>query len=333
MIKMSLTDMKEKIIKEGNILESELDSKIKIKLEQLSGLVSEEGACHIIANELGVKLFALTGGKIKVSSLMPGLRNFEIVLKITKKFEPREFSKGDRSGRVANIFAGDETGLTRIVFWNDHVDKLKDFLEGDVVLVRDGYIKENQGRNEIHLNSGSEFIIKPEGETISELAEFKKSEYTRRKLSELKEDEYNVSVLGTIVQLYEPRFFEVCPTCRKRTRMQESERFVCEEHGEITPAYSYVLNSVIDDGTESLRVSCFGEQANQLLGLTSEEVLHYKDNLSEFETLKQDVLGKIVKMDGRVKKNIKFDRIEFTAQDVDNNPNPEEELKRLNETE
>ena len=59
-------------------------------------------------------------------------------------------------------------------------------------------------------------------------------------------------------------------------------------------------------------------------------MLAYKDNAAEFESLKQEMLGKIVKMTGRVKKNLMFDRIEFTAQQIDANPNPQDELKRLN---
>ncbi len=326
MIKMSLIDMKEKIIKDAQITEDEVNSKVKAKMEQLAGLVSEEGACHIVANELGVKLFAQTGGRMQLKNILPGMRNFEIVLKVTKKLEVREFNKGDRQGKVANCFVGDETGLSRLVFWNDYVDKLDSFEEGDLLLIKDGYVKENQGKNEIHLNNNSDVIINPEGETIGELPQFQQ-EVTRKKLKDLKSDEFNVEILGTIVQVFEPRFFEVCPQCSKRTRMQDSQRFVCEEHGEITPAYSYVLNAVVDDGSDNMRIVCFREQVDALLSKSSEEVLYYKDNIAEFESVKQSLLGKIVKMEGRVKKNLMFDRIEFTAQKVDTNPNPDKELK------
>ena len=38
----------------------------------------------------------------------------------------------------------------------------------------------------------------------------------------------------------------------------------------------------------------------------------------------------LIKLNGRVKKNLFFDRIEFVANQVSLNPNPEEEVKRLN---
>lgn len=323
---MSLSDMKQKVMKEASITEDELNSKIKKKMDQLAGLVSAEGACHIIANELGVKLFTQAGGRMLVKNMLPGLRNFEVVLKVDKKWPMREFSKGDRQGKVASVNAGDETGLMRVVFWNEYVDKLNDFNEGDLLKITNGYLKENQGRKEIHLNNSSELEINPEGESIGDLPQVKR-EFERKKLSELKDDAFNIEVLGTVVQLFEPRFFEVCPHCSKRTRMQESERFVCEEHGEITPDYSYVLNAVIDDGSDNMRIVCFRDQANQLLSKTKEDILHLKDNVAGFEDIKQEILGKIVKMQGRVKKNLMFDRIEFTAQNVDMNPDPAQELK------
>ena len=41
------------------------------------------------------------------------------------------------------------------------------------------------------------------------------------------------------------------------------------------------------------------------------------------------MMGKIVKLTGKVKKNLMFDRVEFTAFQVDANPDPEAELKKL----
>ena len=42
-------------------------------------------------------------------------------------------------------------------------------------------------------------------------------------------------------------------------------------------------------------------------------------------------MNNIVKITGRVKKNLFFDRIEIVADSVSLNPNPEEEIKRLDD--
>ena len=55
----------------------------------------------------------------------------------------------------------------------------------------------------------------------------------------------------------------------------------------------------------------------------------HRDRLEE---VKQELLGTIVKITGRIKKNQMFDRLEFTATKVDSNPDPEEEINKLEET-
>jgi len=81
-------------------------------MDQLSGLISEEGAAHIIANELGVKLFqaAQAGGQLKINDIAGGMRNVDVIGKITRKFELRNFKTADREGKVASFILADETG-------------------------------------------------------------------------------------------------------------------------------------------------------------------------------------------------------------------------------
>ena len=66
MIKIPYNDIVQKISETANISSEEIETKVNAKLKQLSGLISKEGAAHIIANELGVKLFENTSGKLKI---------------------------------------------------------------------------------------------------------------------------------------------------------------------------------------------------------------------------------------------------------------------------
>ena len=93
----------EKIKEKADITDSEIDSKIKQKLDQLSGLISKEGAAHIIANELGVKLFEAPKGGLKIKDVLTGMRDLEIVGKIQQIFNVTEFEKGDRKGKVGSF--------------------------------------------------------------------------------------------------------------------------------------------------------------------------------------------------------------------------------------
>lgn len=316
-----------KKIKEKTGLETEeINKKIEEKLKQLSGLISEEGAAHIIANELGIKLME-ANDKLKIKNVFSGMRNVEIVGKVTKIYEVRHFQTGERSGKVGNFMIGDETGVMRIVCWGEKADILEKLSEGNTIKIKSAYSRDNNNRVELHLNENSEIIINPEGETIKEVKTGISA--NRKKIDQLTSEDSSVEILGTIVSAYDPRFFEVCPTCAKRVRMQESV-FICPEHGPITtPQYSYVMNTIIDDGTENIRAIFFKNQMQHLTNMTHEEILELKDK--SFEDVKNDLLGKIVKVIGRVVINDMFSRKEFIAQIVESNPNPDDEIKKLNE--
>ena len=64
---------------------------------------------------------------------------------------------------------------------------------------------------------------------------------------------------------------------------------------------------------------------------TKEEIMKYKEDLAAFEQIKTQLMGTQIKINGRVTKNQMFDRQEFMVNNVDINPDPDEEIKRLNE--
>ncbi len=331
MLKIPLPQIIEKITKEKGISEEELNAKIDEKLKQLSGLISKEGAAHIVANEMGVKLLEQTQGKLQVKNILAGMRNVEVVGKVTRKFELREFKTENREGKVANMIIGDETGTIRLTMWGEQAENINKLNEGDIVKLVGGYVRENQGRKEVHLNDRSKLIINPEGESVGDVKEsneFPKA--VRKSIADLTQDEQNIEIFGTIVQAFEPKFFEVCPQCGKRAR-PDGDTFVCPAHNAVQPDYSYVMNAVLDDGTETIRATFFRNQAERLLNKSKEDMLQYKDNPQSFEPMKTELIGNQLKLVGRAKRNDMFDRMEFTAQLVFTDPDPEEEMKTLKE--
>lgn len=333
MIGLGIQQIKRKILSEGLISEDELNNKIKAKLDQLSGLISEEGAAHIIANELGVKLFqaAEAGAELKVEDIAQGMRNVDVVGKITRKFELRTFQTAERQGKVASFILADETGSIRITLWNDQADLFANFNEGDVLRIKSGYVRNNNGRAEVHLNDRSKVEVNPSGVEIKAVESGGGSSYpkpTRKKLNELKEDEQNIEVLGTIVQVYDIRFFESCAECNKRLINKEGI-WNCPTHGQVSPDYNYVMNTFVDDGTDSIRVTFWKRQIQTLLSKEDSEVQTFRTNPAAFEPLKTELLGNIVKLVGSTRMNQQMNSLEFSANLVFNNPDPNEELQRL----
>lgn len=330
MINIPLPQIKERISQKTGLSEDDINQKIKAKLKQLPGLISEEGAAHIVANELGVKLFDI-GEKLQIKNILAGMRNVDVVGKVLQKYEVREFTKDNTSGKVGNILIGDETGVVRVVLWHKQADLMSQLKEGDVVKVKGGYVRENNGRKEVHLNEMSKLIINPPGVEVDVKPYASASQAsTRKRIADIKEDDASVEILATIVQVFDINFFEVCPQCSKRARLRD-EGFACPAHGKVTPEYNYVLNLYLDDGSDNIRVVFWRQQIEELLGMDRAQILAFKDDPSKFEPLKTELLGNIIKVSGRANKNQNFDRIELVASKVDKSPDPDEEIRKLKE--
>ena len=324
MIRIPYDEMIAKIKEQSGLSDDELKEKIDSKLKQLSGLISKDGAAHIIANELGVKILEHSG---KIKDIYIGMRNVEFNAKVQQIYECREFKRQDGTGgKVGNFLCGDETGTIRVVCWGSHADCLQNLSTGLVIRVTAGLVRDNQGRKEVHLNDKSNLIISPSGVDIGEVKQ--RSDARRKEIKDLEETDENVAVLGTIVQSFEPRFYEVCPECGKRVRDEEG-KFNCPEHNAVTPDFSYVFNIVVDDGSESIRCVLFKNQAEKLLKRSQEDMQAFRKSPDAFEAVKTELLGNLVKIVGRVNRNTFFDRLEFVAQMVFPEPDPAEELARL----
>lgn len=322
MIKMPYEKIVEKIAQRSGLKKEEIEARIKRKLERLSGLVSKEGAAHIVANELGIRIFEQFAGKLKIKDILSGMRSVEVVGRITQIQEPRAFSTQTRSGQVASFLLGDETGSIRIVLWNEQAEKVSGLKQNTIIKIVGGYVRERGNQKEIHLNQKSKLIIAPEDERIEEV----KFVSNRKQISNLTEGE-NIEVRATIVQVFDPRFFEICPECVRRVKQKENH-FVCDAHGIVEPEYSCVLNAFIDDGTDSIRAVFFRKQAQSLMGKTQEEMLTYKDRPEKFEEVKTELLGEMIKIDGRVVRNEMFERLELIANSI-TKADPEEEVQLL----
>lgn len=328
MYKIPIAEIKDKLLKSNKITPRELDERIKKKINDLSGLISEEGAAHIIANELGVELFNSSNQRLKVKEVYAGMRDVTALGKVVRKFEPREFTKGDSKGKVCSVVMGDETGTIRVVFWNEQVDLLEKVNVDDLILVKNAFARENNNDREIHLGNRGELEVNPIGETISTVLDTRANPiFSRKKIEQLQDGEDGVELLGTVVQVFDPRFFNVCPECGKKAIELEGT-YHCDEHKQVIPTTSYVVNAILDDGTGTIRGVFWRNQASRFLGKEDKMVAAYKEDLGSFEEVKKDLIGEQFKLVGRVKMNEMFNRLEFSVQLVEK-ANATEELVRL----
>jgi len=325
MIKISYEEVAAKIKEKAGIDEKEFAERVEKKLKDLSGLISRDGAAHIVANEVGVKLFEQVTGRLQIKNILAGMRDVETVGKVMQVYEIKEFVSGERASKVGSMIIGDETSSIRVVLWGNQADNLQKVSVGNVVKIVGAYVRENRGKKEVQLNERAQLVINPVGEDVNVAAS---SSVSRKNIKDIKDVDDIVEVLGNVVQVFEPRFFEVCPQCGKRAKMSENS-YVCASHQVITPVYSYVMNAIVDDGTDTIRCVFFRQNADNLLKVSAGQMLQFKDNPEVFGEVKSNLQGTIVKLRGRVNKNQMFDRNELVIEDVDSNPNPEDEIKRI----
>ncbi|HLC56020.1 MAG TPA: hypothetical protein VJJ23_02175 [Candidatus Nanoarchaeia archaeon] len=316
MFKLNYDEIVEKIIKEKGISKEEIDVKIKKKLELLSDLISKEGAAHIVANELGVKVFEENiDRKLKINKVMPGMSMVNLDVKVIDIYDVRSFKTEKREGKVVNLMVGDDTGMLRLVLWDESLIKLIEdgnIKQGDILRINNGYSRENNGYSEVHLGNKAKILINPEGVVIDGIKAGARKSLLKKQIKDLKENE-NAEIVGTVVQLFDPRFYSACPECNKKVEFIDGS-YKCGVHGEIVAKDVPILNMFLDDGTENIRIVCFRDIADNVLNNQSSK---FKELPSEFESFKNELLGKQYRVSGKVVRNAMFDRLEFIANSVD----------------
>jgi len=222
----------ERIVKSSDVSRDEIERKVEAKKAKLSGLISKEGAAQIIAAELGINF---DNQDLKISELMAGMRNVNVVGKIINLFPVREYSKNGRDGKVVNFVLADDTGNTKVVLWDvNHIALIENetIKNGDVVEIKNGTTRDN----EIHLSGFSEF--KKSSAVMGDVK-------TEAMVSEVTLDSarqgQSVKVRGVVVQVFQPRFYRVCPECNKKVIL-DGEEYACAEHGKVTPKEKAILN-------------------------------------------------------------------------------------------
>jgi replication factor A1 len=284
-----------KISESAGIEKGEIERKIEAKRAKLSGLISKEGAAQIVAAELGINF---DNEKLKINELLPGMRRVSLVGKVINIFPVREFEKNGKKGKVANMVIADETSNIKLVLWDtNHISLIETgkISIGGVIEISNASMRES----EIHLGSFSELRM---SNTIIE--DVKTEKMTReKKISDFKNLE-NVKTRAFIVQLFEPRFFHVCPECRKKATI-DGENFICAEHGKVLADKRALMNFVIDDGTATIKAVIFHDNLKSLR----------IENFEQEELVKQRerLMGHEMFFSGNVRNNKIFNTPEFVV--------------------
>lgn len=280
----------DRIVRSSGLEKEEIERKIQAKRAKLSGLISKEGAAQVVASELGINF---EKEKLKITELENNMRKANLTGKIIQLFPIRTYNKEGREGKIGSFILADETSNIRTILWDtNHITLLEnqEIKQGDTVEITNASVR----NSELHLTGFSD--IKHSNETINNVIEEKTT--TEKQIKDIKQGE-NTSTRAFIVQMFEPRFFTVCPMCKKKI----SETGECSQHGKVTGDKRALLNVVLDDGTETIRAVMFSEQI--------EQIIPKQDLEGDFSKRRQELLGKEMIFKGQIRKNQLYDNLEL----------------------
>lgn len=294
----SYSQLIEKIAQASKLATDDIERRVEAKRAKLSGLVSKEGAAQIVAAELGINF---EQEKVKIAELNPAARRAHVIGKVIEIFPVRSYNKNGKEGKVANLIVADESASSRVVLWDMHhialIEQEKIKL-GDVVEVSNAMVR----NGELHLSSFAD--IKHSSQKMDKVQSGKS--FQSRFLKDAKPGQ-SMKTRAFVVQVFDPRYFEVCPECGKKVMDGE-----CGVHGKVAPKRRALLNIVLDDGSETLRSVLFGEHILKL-GFSEEEIF----SLELFAEKKKALLGEEKMFLGSVKSNALYNTVEFSVENVE----------------
>ena len=326
MVSLPYEQILEKLKSKSELPEQEIDSRIKEKIEAFNGLVSKEGAALILANELGIKIIENPSepSKLKINQLLSGMQSIDILGKVLRVYPVRSFNKNGREGKVGSVILGDETGDVRVTFWNNQTSHLNDLKRGSVLKIVNAYSRENLNKGvELNVSDKSEVTIDPEGESVDSAG----TGENVKKIADVNESDGEVVVFGTVSDVSDLRFFEICDSCGKRAKPDEATGiYECsDKHASAKHKYSYLSNINLDDGS-SIRVVLFRNTLSEFLEKPDEEILSYRGMPEMFDELKTDFIGKVVKVFARPKTSSFSGELELIADFIE--PSSVEEMRK-----
>lgn len=318
----TLEEILEKITEATGMKKEEVLKRVEEKKRELSNLISDEGAAYIIAKDLGITLIKRKSYDIKIGNIVAGMKNINVIGRVLDVSDVKTFERGDErgEGKLLSFLIGDDSGVIRVVLWDEEIEKFRGFSKGDVIRIVDAYVRDNFGIPELRVSRGNiELVTGEDAKKIPSIEEISKieREYPRYNISDLEEGRY-ASIRACLVQVFDINpFFFVCPECNQVVKD------FCEIHRKKEPML--VISGVADDGTGNIRIVIFRENAEKILGLSSKKA--FESNINVYNEL-QKVLGKEFVFKGYVKRNRIYDRLEFVVNNVED-LNIKQEIENL----
>jgi replication factor A1 len=157
---------------DADVEEDEFREAVEAKVEEMDGLVDEEVAAMLIAEDLGES--EVEG----IADIEAGMEEVQFLGKVVSVGDLRTFERDeeDAEGRVVNVEVADETGRVRLAMWDEDAAAATEELEpGQVLRIKgrpkDGYSGLEVSADRVEVDEEAELDVDLEGgATIDSLA-------------------------------------------------------------------------------------------------------------------------------------------------------------------
>lgn len=187
-----------------NLKEDQLKELVKKRKEEAVGLLTDEGAAHIVAYELGVTLKREErfDTEIHIEDLSQGINDVSISGRILLIGSTRSFTRKDGSeGRVTKLLLGDSTGVVDVAVWDDKtITVIEEGIKSDeTVRVSHAYVREGlNGQLELNIGKRGNIVKIPNKSSDG----YPQVQDYFRKIESIKDDTKFLNLEGKVRQTY-----------------------------------------------------------------------------------------------------------------------------------
>jgi len=234
------------------------------KKAEAQGLLSDEGAARLVAQDLLVRVDGKTFSEIKIADVVTNLNDVTLTGRVIAQWPLQEFRKQDGTpGKLVRLVLGDRTGRMKCVLWNSKAEQVTAVgeLQGRLIRLAHGYTREGMsGIPEFNGGDRCEITVLPldsRNDDYPDIFEF----FTE--LQELRLNDADVSIIGVVES--PPKF---------STFSKEDQK-------------GSFLKTTITDGTGAINIVAWNEKAQGLIDLKRGDTLQVIGG-----RVKADMLGK-----------------------------------------
>ncbi|MBS7622094.1 hypothetical protein KEJ39_00235 [Candidatus Bathyarchaeota archaeon] len=160
---MNLEEITRKILEQRqDLTQNDLQDLIEKKKADAHGLLSDEGAARLVAQDLEVRVNGRSFSEIKIADLVCNLSDVTVKGRVIAQSPVREFRRRNGTlGKLLRLILADKTGTVKCLLWDDQADNLAgSSLEGQVVRLTHGYTRSGRlGSVELNCNERSEITV------------------------------------------------------------------------------------------------------------------------------------------------------------------------------